>query len=500
MKKHFNFDNSYNKLREVFYTYTKPTSVKEPRVFLYNKDYAAEIAVLEGASDSEIAEILSGNKVPEDAILISQAYCGHQFGYLNELGDGRAILLGEQITPDNKRLDVQLKGSGKTPYSRSGDGRATLSSMIREYLISEAMHHLNVKTTRSLAVVTTGEKVNRERRHDGAILTRTASSHIRVGTFQFAALQNDEALLKELADYTIGRHYPHLKKEKMPYISLFREIMNRQITLLLDWMRIGFVHGVLNTDNVSIAGETIDYGPCAFMDAYHTNTVFSSIDIYGRYNYGSQPRITGWNMARLAESFIPLIVLENDFDLNSDASDEKALAILNAELQTFLSNYDSSYLNMMAHKIGFDSIVEDDEDLIKVLLNMMELFAFDYTNTFIYLRHLIEPLAINVDKLLPNDKQARELFNTWVREWFERIEKKSLTKEDVLTRMEEANPMVIPRNHLVESAIKSADKGNLGELEELIEVLKNSYDYSLSEMKYLLPSDLNETFVTYCGT
>ncbi len=495
MNKYFNFNTTYTALPDSMYSYVDPTKVTKPSLFLYNEKLANQIGVLHQTSASDIANILSGNILIENSKPIAQAYYGHQFGYLNELGDGRAILLGEHITKNNKRYDIQLKGAGKTPYARSADGRATLASMIREYLISEAMHHLNIKTTRSLAVIKTGETVRREVKHQGAVLTRMASSHIRVGTFQFAALQQDKTILKKLADYTINRHYPKIKTKDNLYLELFKAIMQAQISLIVDWMRVGFVHGVMNTDNILVSGETIDYGPCAFMDTYNLGTVFSSIDIYGRYSYGNQVPIMAWNMARLAEAFVPLISKRDD-----ESGDKEALAVLNAELSHFLKDYNAKYLKVVANKIGFAYLEDDDEEFISVLLNFMQLFGFDYTNTFVYLRTLIKPLNIDADLLIPNDLQARQVFKTWCDEWFDRLEKKSLSTEQVLQLMESLNPIYIPRNLIVEEAIKMAECDDTSKLESLLEKLSKPYDYKKADIKYVLASQYDKGFITYCGT
>lgn len=503
MKKQFHFDNTYVKLRGELYSHILPTPVKAPELLIYNEALAKELGVLEGADSPELAELLSGNLLPEDSEPIAQAYCGHQFGYLNELGDGRAILLGEHVSEGGQRVDIQLKGSGKTPYSRNGDGRANVGPMLREYLISEAMRKLGIPSTGSLAVVKTGETVYRSAPLDGAILTRTASSHIRVGTFQFAALQKDDALLRELADYTIRRHYPELEREANPYLSLFQAILDKQIALITDWMRVGFVHGVLNTDNVSIAGETIDYGPCAFMDAYNTGTVFSSIDMYGRYAYGNQPTITGWNMARLAEAFIPLLVGSKNGQAGSERilqNDDEALAVLNEKLRGFMSAYDEAYLVMMAKKLGFERFEEGDEDMLKVLLNLMQLFGFDYTNTFVYLRSLIKPLNIDAELLLPEDDEARRLFALWAENWKETLQTGVGDLEEARLRMEASNPILIPRNLLVDEAIRQAEAGDLSRFKTLLSKLEQPYRYELADPAYMIPPLQERPFVTYCGT
>lgn len=501
MKRIFNFDNSYARLHKALFSRSLPKKVRQPELLLYNELLAEELG-LEDLSPEERTEILSGNVLAKGSEPIAQAYCGHQFGYFTMLGDGRAILLGEHITPFGERIDVQLKGAGRTPYSRSGDGRAALGPMLREYLMSEAMHSLGIETTRSLAVVKTGEKVYRGLALDGAILTRTAKSHIRVGTFEYAAVMGELEVLKELADYSILRHYPELRLKTNPYLSFFRTIMKQQISLVVDWMRVGFVHGVLNTDNVSIAGETIDYGPCAFIDTYNSEAVFSSIDTYGRYAYGNQPGITRWNLVRLAESFIPLLVgtkIEDGKGGRIIKNKDEAMEVLNFELGGFMDEYNQKYYFMMARKLGFESFGEGDEELINELLTLMQDYAFDYTNTFVYLRHMLLPLKFEARLLLPLSEGALRVFNLWAEKW-----KKSLLsrtdKEKAVSVMEMENPIVIPRNRFVDEAIKLAERGDLSKFESLFTLLQSPYDYEGAELSNLLPPKSDEPFVTYCGT
>ncbi len=486
----FNFDTTYNQLPQIFYQYTKPAPARKPELLLYNGSYAKTLGVMNGAHGREIADILSGNNVPENGSMLSQAYAGHQFGYFTMLGDGRAILLGEHITDDGERLDIQLKGSGRTMYSRNGDGRAAVGPMVREYIISEAMHYLGIPTTRSLAVVGTGEKVYRGSVLDGAVLTRTADSHIRVGTFEFAAMQGNKGLIKILADYTINRHYPELKDEKNPYLEFFKKTAKRQACLINDWMRVGFIHGVMNTDNMSISGQTIDYGPCAFMDSYNLKTVFSSIDHRGRYSYGNQPYIAGWNLACLAETLIPLI----------DDDPEKAAELLTEGVKDFSADYHGKWLQMMGSKLGFSETLPDDLNHIQALLDMMESGGYDYTNTFIYLRHLLKPLNIDSKQLFPGKKAVPSSLNAWAKKWRKTLEQKKQTAEKAVSIMDAVNPLLIPRNHLVEAAVKKAEDGDMSSAEKLLEVLTAPYDYSFEDMYYILPTEDRTPYVTYCGT
>ncbi len=484
MNKYFNFKTTYNQLPEAFFQKINPTPVLAPSMLLYNEDYAREIGVLEGASEAEIVEILSGNKVMGECI--AQAYGGHQFGQFSVLGDGRAVLLGEHITPKGERLDIQLKGSGKTNFSRSGDGRASVGPMLREYLISEAMHALGIKTTRSLAVVATGQQVLREKPLDGAILTRVARSHIRVGTFQLAMISEDKSLIKMLADYTIARHYPEFRDN---YLAFFANVMDRQMNLVVDWMRVAFIHGVMNTDNVSIVGDTIDYGPCAFMDRYDPMTVFSSIDYGGRYCFANQAAITGWNMERFAESIISLISEDR----------QRAISLVSEHLEKFRGKYEEKYFKMMSKKLGFKTLEADDIKLIEELLGVMKDCELDYTNTFLYLRSLLKPLAVDGKMLLDEDIPNKNKLDDFCKRWLAFLEKKGQEKTSTLEIMEANNPVVIPRNQIVDRAIKRAEMGDFSDFKKLLEILKNPYDYSFDKLEYMLPSK-DKLFITYCGT
>ncbi|MFN9110972.1 MAG: protein adenylyltransferase SelO, partial [Bacteroidota bacterium] len=366
----WNIDNSYSNLPERLFSHVHPQQIDNPSLVLYNQALGNELGLKISRESNEIlAELFSGKKLPPNSKPIAQAYAGHQFGHFNMLGDGRALLIGEQITPDNKRYDIQLKGSGLTPYSRRGDGQATLSAMLREYLYSEAMHGLGIATTRSLAVVKTGEEVVRQELHEGAILTRVASSHIRVGTFEYAAHLQGKDTLRALFDYTIERHYPHLKEKENPALALLTEVMQRQIALITEWMRVGFIHGVMNTDNMSIACETIDYGPCAFMNTYHPDTVFSSIDTKGRYAYGNQPAIAHWNIGCLASALLELI------DDNQDTAVEKAKALL----QTFPELFRKEWYQILGRKTGLIDPDDTEKRMIDELLEIMKIHQADYT-------------------------------------------------------------------------------------------------------------------------
>ncbi len=370
------FDNTYSKLPNLFISNISPIPVKSPELIILNDDLAKQLGLnFSLVSKKELSNLFSGNSLPEGSKSIAQAYAGHQFGHFTMLGDGRAVLMGEHISKNNERFDIQYKGSGQTPFSRNGDGRAALGPMLREYIISEAMHSLNIPTTRSLAVVKTGEDVVRENILQGAILTRVASSHLRVGTFQYVAMRNNESELRTLVDYTINRHYPNIKKSKNKALDLLKVLIELQIDLVVNWMRVGFIHGVMNTDNMSVSGETIDYGPCAFMDTYDPQTVFSSIDELGRYAYFNQPSITKWNLARFAECLIALI----------DPKKEKAIEIATETINSFDKSYETKWINMMRDKLGLFGQDQKDQVLIIDLLTWMHKNKADYTNTFCFL-------------------------------------------------------------------------------------------------------------------
>ncbi len=477
----WHFDNSYSKLSKIFKEEIRPTPVHEPELVILNEELAENLNLnFSGIDKKKLAEIFSGNSLPDGTNSIAQAYAGHQFGHFTMLGDGRAVLLGEHLVNKNQRFDIQFKGSGRTSFSRGGDGRAALGPMLREYIISEAINALKIPTTRSLAVVKTGEKVVRENLLNGAILTRVASSHIRVGTFQYiAATQNTEDL-NTLVDYTIDRHYPEIKSSKNKALDLLGLVMERQCQLVINWMRVGFIHGVMNTDNMAISGETIDYGPCAFMDQYDPKTVFSSIDKFGRYAFSNQPPITKWNLARFAECLIPLI----------DKDEGTAIKIATELIDNFQNIYEEKWLNMMRDKLGLFGEDKNDLTLINKLLDWMKNNNADYTNTFCHL------MGVKIDdKVYINDD-----FKNWTNEWEKRI-KLNNSSDKHLELMKKTNPVVIPRNQKVEKALADADKGNLETMNKLLKVLSNPYSDQENIIEFQKPAPIgNEKYQTFCGT
>ena len=479
----WHFDNTYSKLPKSFLENIKPIPVKDPKLIILNKNLAEQLNLdFSKFSDTDLAKIFSGNSLPEGSETIAQAYAGHQFGHFTMLGDGRAVMLGEHLDKENKRFDIQFKGSGRTSFSRSGDGRAVLGPMLREYVISEAMHALNIPTTRSLAVVSTGEEVIREQMLPGAILTRVASSHIRVGTFQYIAATQNADDLKTLFNYTIDRHYPEIKDSKTKALDLLNLLMQKQCELVINWMRVGFIHGVMNTDNMTVSGETIDYGPCAFMDQYHPQTVFSSIDQNGRYSYNNQPRITKWNLARFAECIIPLI----------DQDEQKAISIATETINNFEKLYEEKWLNMMRDKLGLFGEDRDDKHLIFELLTWMENNKADFTNTFCNL--------MKIQSIKDPIYQNQEYLN-WTAKWKKRLEKNNTEKEKYLELMRSVNPIFIPRNHKVEEALKDASENKLETLNQLLEVIKYPYKDNGMLMDYQRPmSNENGDYKTFCGT
>ena len=477
------FDNTYSKLPNTMLSKLAPITVKAPKVVILNRSLSKELGLdFSNTRNEDLSSIFSGNLLPEGSDTIAQAYAGHQFGHFTMLGDGRAIVIGEHISKNNQRFDIQFKGSGKTPFSRNGDGRAALGPMLREYIISEAIHALNIPTTRSLAVVKTGETVMRETPLIGAILTRVAKRHIRVGTFQYAVISEDKKNLKTLFDYTVERHYPHIKDSKTPALDLLKTVMEKQTKLVVDWMRVGFIHGVMNTDNMAISGETIDYGPCAFMDTYDPETVFSSIDQQGRYAYFNQPGIAKWNLARLAESLIPLI--DNDKD--------KAIKIATETINSFSELYKKNWFEMMRKKLGLLGEELKDEGLIIDLLTWMHQNKADYTNTFCYLMNE----KIKEDKIYNNQG-----FISWKHQWQERLKLHKNSPEKSLKLMRLANPLVIPRNHKVEEALEAANNDDLNPMKNLLKVLERPYENQEGISKYQSPAPPSEEkYQTFCGT
>ena len=478
------FDNTYNSLPEVMLSRLLPIPVKSPKLIILNNALAKELGLnISSICEEELAAMFAGNLLPEGSESIAQAYAGHQFGHFTMLGDGRAIIIGEHITQNNKRFDIQFKGSGLTPYSRNADGRAALSPMLREYIISESMHALNISTTRSLAVVTTGENIMRETSLPGAILTRVASSHMRVGTFQYAATLNNIKLLKNLVNYAVERHYPNLRNRNNLPLELLKVVLEKQTELVTNWMRIGFIHGVMNTDNMTISGETIDYGPCAFMDTYDPKTVFSSIDHQGRYSYFNQPGITKWNLERFAETLIPLI----------DEKEEKAVEIVNEVLDYFSALYKKNWLQMMRNKIGLFGEEKQDENLINDLLQWMFQNKADYTNTFCSLMEN----DIKKERLLQNSN-----FIDWHKRWRIRLNQNKKPIELSLNLMHTNNPLVIPRNHKVEESLEAASNdGNLKPLHNLLKYLKKPYEKQKGISDFQIVSETyGKTYKTFCGT
>ncbi len=483
IKTGWNFDNSYANLSKSFFTRQDPENVPKPKLIILNHSLAASLGLNgEFLQSKDGVEIFAGNKIPEGSLPLAQAYAGHQFGHLNILGDGRAVLLGEQITPKGDRFDIQLKGSGRTPYSRRGDGKAALGPMLREYIISEAMYALGIPTTRSLAVVTTGESVIREKILPGAILTRVAASHIRVGTFQYAAMWCTVEELRELADYTLKRHFSGYEHAENPYLYLLKEVIKRQAELIAKWQLVGFVHGVMNTDNVSISGETIDYGPCAFMDTYDPATVFSSIDREGRYAYGNQPYIAIWNLARFAETLLPLI----------GDNHEKAVKLAENTLSGFTDLYHKNWMLGMRGKLGLFNEDPQDELLIKELFSIMHEYGADYTNTF---------RALTLGDLSGMPIFDTEKFSKWYKLWQERLEKQEESKDSSYKLMKKSNPAIIPRNHRVEEALEAAEKrGDFSVMERFLNVLSKPYAYSDEQIDYAKLPEKFSCYRTFCGT
>lgn len=476
------FDNTYSRLPESFREIINPVPVKKPELVIINKDLEKQLNLdFSKLNDKEISELFSGNSLPPESNSIAQAYAGHQFGHFTMLGDGRAVLIGEHLSKKKDRYDIQFKGSGKTAFSRNGDGRAALGPMLREYVISEAMHNLGIPTTRSLAVVKTGEEVIRENSLQGAILTRIASSHIRVGTFQYIAARQKKDELETLFNYVIERHYPEIKNSKNKSIDLLETVMNMQIDLVVNWMRVGFIHGVMNTDNMSISGETIDYGPCAFMDIYDPQTVFSSIDQMGRYAYCNQPVITKWNLSRFAECLIPLI----------DKDQKKAIKLATEMIDTFEKKYEEKWLNMMRDKLGLFGIDNKDKFLILDLLTWMHQKKVDYTNTFCHLMNF---------EIKDNQSFKDNDFQSWKTRWQERLKINNNSPEKHMNLMRSVNPLIIPRNHIVEEVLDEANNNDLKPLNKFLAILKKPYSEQKDILDYQVPSSSNEKYQTFCGT
>ncbi|MBU6158596.1 MAG: YdiU family protein [Bacteroidetes bacterium] len=481
----WNLEHTYTTLPQQLFSRVESIKIDAPELVLYNRKLDTELGLnFSHQLEKTLAALFSGQQLAPDAQPIAQAYAGHQFGYFNILGDGRAILLGEHITPHQKRVDIQLKGAGTTPYSRRGDGLATLRSMLREYLISEAMHHLGIASTRSLAVVKTNMPVIREEVHEGAILTRIASSHIRVGTFEYAKRFLSDEEFKKFTLYVCKRHAPDLVEKENIGIALLEEVMSRQIALIVEWMRVGFIHGVMNTDNMSIAGETIDYGPCAFLNTYHPNTVFSSIDTQGRYAYGNQPAIAQWNLSCFAGTLLSLI------DADQNIAIEKAKTIIHL----FPTLYNEDWYSMMVRKIGLETADKNARQLVDGLLRWMKASEADYTLSFLRLMQIP----------LPQQQQAKyddDAWKKWEAEWL-LIIKANGGIDKALSIMKQANPVFIPRNHLVEAALDDAVYQNrYDSFNCLLERLQSPYQYSVGyEEHFDIPIAVDQGYQTFCGT
>ncbi|MCH2233354.1 MAG: YdiU family protein [Crocinitomicaceae bacterium] len=478
-KLNWNFESSYLELPSIFYTKQNPVPVAKPATVFFNEKLAQDLGLdFLNQEKEKLHDYFSGNEIPDGATPLAQAYAGHQFGGFTMLGDGRAILLGEGIDPEGNRFDIQLKGSGRTPYSRRGDGRATLYSMLREYLISEAMFHLKIPTTRSLAVVATGEKVYREEVNEGAVLTRIAKSHLRVGTFEYARAYGSIEDLHTLINYALERHFPEKNNMENPAIALFTAVMHEQIDLIINWLRVGFIHGVMNTDNMHIAGETIDYGPCAFMNAYDPKTVFSSIDRNGRYAFGNQQHVGHWNLTAFANALLPAVAEDQ----------EEAIKLAQKSVDGYQFKFTERYYAMMFAKLGILNPKEEDRVLVNDLLAMMQTHKSDYTQTF---------LALEEERELEGTLYSSEEFKAWKEKW----ENLREDKEASVALMRKNNPRVIPRNHWVENALDEAKTGNLEPFSELLEVLANPYGNHSDELKYQpIPEEFDSCYQTFCGT
>ena len=473
------FDNSYARLPAAFFSRVQPTPVSHPRVVLFNPTLANALGLdVTNLSLPSAASLFAGNELPPGADPIGQAYAGHQFGNLTRLGDGRAILLGEQVTPSGARFDIQLKGPGPTPYSRRGDGRAALGPMLREYLISEAMHALGIPTTRSLAVATTGEPVFRDEPLPGAVLTRVAASHIRVGTFVLFSALGDVDSLRLLVEHTRQRHFPNLTQHpENPALALLEGAIESQAFLIAQWMRVGFVHGVMNTDNMALSGETIDYGPCAFIDTYDPDAVFSSIDHQGRYAFGNQPSIAGWNLARFAEALIPV--------LHPDSA--QALPLAQEAIRQFPARFTRHWLEAMRGKLGLFTEEPGDEALINDLLTALLEARADYTHSF---------------RSLHPDQASGPIPPDWHNRWTGRLRQQPQTREAVLHRMRANNPAVIPRNHEVEAALDDATRrADLSRFHRLLQAVSQPYDETGQPQEFLNPPPAGTPrCTTFCGT
>jgi serine/tyrosine/threonine adenylyltransferase len=485
------FDNSYAALPERFFERRPPTPVAAPSLIKANRALAEELGIDPAWLEStEGVEVMAGNRLPGAADPIAQAYAGHQFGnFVPQLGDGRAILLGEVVDRQGRRRDVQLKGSGRTAFSRRGDGRSAIGPVLREYVVSEAMAVLGVATTRALAAVKTGEEVYRETTLPGAVLARVASSHVRVGTFQYFAVRGDTEATRLLADHVIARHYPHLEGTQKPYAGLLEAVLEAQAELVASWMHLGFIHGVMNTDNFSIAGETIDYGPCAFMDEFHPATVFSSIDQGGRYAYGNQPHIAHWNLTRFAETLIPLL----------DDDEEKAIGEAQEVLNLFPRAFDAALQAGLRRKLGLATEREEDAALFRDLFQVMGDARADFTLTF---RALSEDAASEDNETARALFENAEAFDGWAGRWRQRLAQEAASPQERREAMQAVNPKFIPRNHLVEAVIQAAvERDDLNPFHELNFVLARPFEEQPGREDFALPPKPEQRVLqTFCGT
>jgi len=484
------FDNSYARLPEPLFTRTAPVPVRQPALVLFNDELAAVLGLDASILHEHGAAVFAGNELPPGAEPIAQAYAGHQFGHFTNLGDGRAILLGEQLGPDGRRFDLQLKGAGRTRYSRSGDGRAALGPMLREHVIGEAMHALGIPTTRSLAVATTGAPVYREVPLTGAVLTRVAASHVRVGTFQYARAIGDQSVLAALLDHAIARHVPEAAHADAPAVAFFAEVVERQAALVARWMLVGFVHGVMNTDNMAVSGETIDYGPCAFLDTYDPATVFSSIDAHGRYAYANQPAIAQWNLARLAESLLPLV----------PGDEEAVLETMQEALATFAERFARHHLAGARAKLGLATAEDGDAALFADVLRRMHEAGADFTTTFADLAGRAEPRRTADDEGWRAAETATWL-DPWLTAWRERLAREPGGPDVAVERLRRANPLVIPRNHKVEESLTAAEAGDLGPFSRLLAAIRDPFEATAANEPYRAgPPAGCGPYVTFCGT
>ena len=492
----WNFDNTYSKLPDTFKENIVPVSVKDPEILMVNEDLARELDLdFSKTEKNQLSALFAGNVLPEGSNSIAQAYAGHQFGtFVPQLGDGRATLLGEIVDVNGNRKDFQLKGSGRTPFSRNGDGKATLGPVLREYLISEYMHAINIPTTRSLAVITTGEMVLREEALPGAVLVRIASSHVRIGTFQYFSARQMTDEIKLLADYIIARHYPLVLSQKEPYLRLFQNVLDRQANLISDWMSIGFIHGVMNTDNTTLSGETIDYGPCAFMDQFHYDKVFSSIDHTSRYCYQNQPRIILWNLTRLAEAMLSLI------DENVEISIRKIEEVLNE----FPKAYENLWLGKMSRKLGLKKIKHADKTLVEGFLDLLHKENLDFNTSFHFLEKLLEGRHGFKGRITKDHQNTLNKIeaSSWYNKWKERLLTEEVDQKKIIERLSKNNPSAFPRNHLVQKVLSSAIyDGDLNPFNNLLKELmspfmKRTFNNTMAQA----PTPSEEVTQTFCGT